>query len=67
MWKLQPRQRELIKHLMNGLVLKEAATKMGIAHPTAKCYAMRARRKLKCRTTEEMMFKLGVEAAMGPG
>lgn len=59
--KLYPRQRELVKLLISGLILKEAAYRMGITDGAAKSYAMRARKRLGCRTTWQLMYELGRE------
>jgi DNA-binding NarL/FixJ family response regulator len=61
MAKLSPRVRELVKLMVSGLAIKEAAAKMGIAHGTAKNYVMRGRKKLGYRTAWQMMYELGRE------
>lgn len=61
MAKLSPRQRELIVHLINGKILKEAGYAMGLAEGTAKEYLRHARVKLHARTTWELMYILGKE------
>jgi DNA-binding CsgD family transcriptional regulator len=48
MAKLYPRQRELVKLLIGGLIIKEAALKMGIARATANRYMAKARKQLDC-------------------
>ncbi len=50
-----------MKLLIGGLILKEAASEMGISHGAAKNYMFRARERLNFRTTEQMMFELGRE------
>jgi DNA-binding NarL/FixJ family response regulator len=62
MSRLATRQRQLVALLMTGLTRKEAASEMGISHSMAKNFACRARRKLDCRTVEQMMYRLGYEA-----
>lgn len=59
--RLAPRHQELMKLMVKGLTRKEAAGKMGIAHSTARMYVTRAMRKLHCRTTEQLMYTLGLE------
>jgi DNA-binding CsgD family transcriptional regulator len=66
MAKLYPRQRELVKLLIGGMILKEAAFQMGLSHGAAKNYIWKARKLLGCRTTEQMMFLLGKEAKACP-
>jgi DNA-binding CsgD family transcriptional regulator len=59
MSRLYPRQRQVVELLIKGFSLKEIADKMGITRAAASVYAMRARRRLNFRSTEQMMFELG--------
>ena len=58
--KLGPRVALMLELLSDGLSVKEIAKEIGINNPgTASCYLLRARRKFGCRTSEQMMFRLG--------
>lgn len=56
------RKQQLIKLLIKGKSLKEAANEMGIAHSTAKGYIVAAKRMANCVSTEQLMYILGKEA-----
>jgi hypothetical protein len=56
------RKQQLIRLLINGKILKEAANEMGIAKQTASNYMCAARKMYGARTTEQMLYQLGKEA-----
>ena len=47
---LSPRQREVLQHIANGLRIKQAADRMGLAHCTANDYAGHAARELGAKS-----------------
>ncbi|GJG97543.1 response regulator transcription factor [Cupriavidus pauculus] len=60
------REREVLRHLVTGLMNKQIAAAMGVAEITAKIYRGHAMRKMNARTVVEvvrMMQALDVEAA----
>ena len=60
---LTPREQEVMKHVVAGLMNKQIAAAMGIAEITAKIHRGQAMRKMQCRSVADlvrMMDALGV-------
>ncbi|ATF88116.1 response regulator transcription factor [Burkholderia gladioli] len=61
---LTPREREVLRHVADGLMNKQIAASMGIAEITAKIHRGQAMRKMNSRSVAELVRKmeaLGIE------
>lgn len=55
--KLTERQTETVEHMMQGLLVKQIADKMGISERTVKAFRMQAMERLGAKTPAELIVK----------